>query len=106
MEESDVDYEAVNVGSGVPTSIREVAEVLLKECGSKLTPTVENKFRAGDVRHCSADITKAHRLLSYRPKISFEEGMRELVAWGKGVTAQDGFENAYEELRSKRLVEG
>jgi dTDP-L-rhamnose 4-epimerase len=106
MEKSGADYEAVNVGSGAPTSIHEVAEVVLKQYGSKLTPKVENKFRAGDVRHCSANIAKVQRLLGYEPGVSFEEGMRELVAWGKGVTAQDGFEKAYEELRSKRLVEG
>ncbi len=105
-EKSGADYDAVNVGSGKPITILGVADVLLKLYGSKLTPVVEHKFRAGDVRHCAADLTKARKLLGYEPKVPFEEGMRELVAWGQGVQATDGFEAAYRELKSKGLVEG
>jgi dTDP-L-rhamnose 4-epimerase len=106
MEKSSADYEPVNVGSGKPITILEVADVLLRLFQSKLTRTVEDKFRAGDVRHCFADLRKARKLLGYEPKVSFEEGMRELVAWGRSVSAMDGFQTAYEELRSRRLVEG
>jgi len=105
MEKSGADYEAVNVGSGKPTSIEEVAEVLLKLYGSKLRPKVERKFRAGDVRHCSADLTKIRKLLGYEPAARFEDGMRELVAWGQSVKATDRFDEALKELRSKGLVE-
>lgn len=106
MERSGADYEPVNVGSGTPTSILGVADVLLKLYGSPLRPEVEHKFRAGDVRHCTSDVSKARELLGYAPKTSFEEGMRELVAWGQGVPATDRFADAYEELKSKGLVEG
>jgi len=106
LQKSGADYEPVNVGSGKPISILDVAHVLLKLYNSRLAPTVERKFRAGDVRHCSADLTKAKALLGYEPKVSLEEGMRELVAWGQGVRATDRFEDAYKELRSKGLVEG
>ncbi len=105
LEKSGADYEAVNLGSGKPTSVLGVAEVLLKLYGSKLKPSVANKFRAGDVRHCASDLTKARTLLGYEPKVSFEAGMRQLVAWGQGVQATDGFEKAYGELKSKGLVE-
>lgn len=106
LEKGGADYEAVNVGSGKPISILGVADVLLKLYGSTLTLVVEHKFRAGDVRHCTADLTKAKALRGYEPKVKFEEGMRELVAWGQGVQATNGFEAAYRELRSKGLVEG
>ncbi|HII40303.1 MAG TPA: nucleoside-diphosphate sugar epimerase, partial [Thermoplasmata archaeon] len=94
------------VGAGRGLSVLDVANVLLTLYGSKLAPVVAHKFRAGDVRHCFADISKARRLLGYEPKVAFEEGMKELVEWGRKVEAKDGFERAYEELRNKGLVEG
>ncbi len=106
MEKTGADYEAVNVGTGEATSILEVAEVLRKLYGVKVKPTIEHKFRAGDVRHCTADISKARKLLGYQPKVSFEKGMQELVEWGKGAAATDAFDKAYEELQSNALLEG
>ena len=106
LEKGGADYEAVNVGTGKPTSILEVAEVLRKLYGATVAPTVEHKFRAGDVRHCVADISKARRLLAYEPEASFEDGMRELVAWGKGASAADSFDKAYEEMKGRGLLEG
>ena len=105
IAKSGADFEAVNIGSGRSTSVLEIAEVLGKLESSRLQPVIENRFRAGDVRHCYADISKARRLLGYEPKISFEEGIRELVVWSKGVTAKDHFAESYEALRSKGLVE-
>ena len=49
----------MNIGSGKPISILGVADVLLKLYGSTMKTVVEHKFRAGDVRHCSSDISKA-----------------------------------------------
>jgi nucleoside-diphosphate-sugar epimerase len=37
--------------------------------------------RPGDIRHSLADISKAKRLLGYRPETSFEEGLEKTVAW-------------------------
>ncbi len=106
IEKKDADYRAVNVGSGKPTAILDVADVLLTLYRSRARPLVENKFRAGDVRHCSADLSNARKLLGYEPRVPFEEGMKELVSWGQTASAQDGFEKAYEELRKKGLVGG
>lgn len=106
IETPGADYQAVNLGTGKPTSVLDVANVLISLYRSKVRPAVENKFRAGDVRHCVADITLARRLLGYEPKVAFESGMKELVSWGQTVEARDGFERAYEELRKKGLVEG
>jgi dTDP-L-rhamnose 4-epimerase len=99
------DYEAINVGSGTPTTVLDVARVLINLYESNVQPLVEHKFRAGDVRQCYADISKIHHLLGYSPRVTFENGMRELVQWGKGVPARDGFEEAYAQLKSHRLME-
>jgi dTDP-L-rhamnose 4-epimerase len=105
MEKHAAEHASVNVGSGKPVSILQVAEVLLKLHRGRARPSVNHKYRAGDVRHCIADITMAKQLLGYTPKVPFEEGMRELVDWGRMSEATDGFERAYAELRSKGLVE-
>ena len=38
-------------------------------------------FRKGDVRHSEADISKAARLLGYKPTHSLESGLKEALAW-------------------------
>lgn len=106
IDKSGADYQALNVGMGKATSILDVADVLIHLYQSQVRPVVENKFRAGDVRHCFADISKIRKLLGYEPKVRFEDGMKELVAWGQKVDARDGFEKAYEEMRTKGLVGG
>jgi dTDP-L-rhamnose 4-epimerase len=106
MEKDGADYKAVNVGTGRPTSILDVAEVLIKLYESDVVPSVENRFRAGDVRHCIADISKIRTLLGYALTVSLEMGMRELVSWGRGTSAQDGFQGAYQELQTRGLVGG
>jgi nucleoside-diphosphate-sugar epimerase len=40
--------------------------------------------RAGDIRHSLADIRAAQRLLGYRPRFDFEEGLRRTIAWYRG----------------------
>ena len=104
MERKGADYEAVNVGSGSPTSVLEVASELLRHYGSRLSPLVKDRFRVGDVRHCYADITKARDLLGYEPRVRFDEGMFELVSWGKAAHSTRRFPEAYEELRSRGLI--
>ena len=72
---------ALNVGSGRAVTVREVASTLAEVLGSGVQAQVVGKYRVGDVRHCFADISLAREVLGYEPRVSFEEGMRELVAW-------------------------
>jgi nucleoside-diphosphate-sugar epimerase len=37
--------------------------------------------RAGDIKHCSADISKAEKLLGFQPRIRLEDGLLSLVKW-------------------------
>jgi dTDP-L-rhamnose 4-epimerase len=72
---------ALNVGSGVAVSVREVAGTLARVLGSGVEPQVTGKYRVGDIRNCFADISLAREVLGYEPRFAFEEGMRELVGW-------------------------
>jgi len=70
----------VDIGSGVPTTIHELARQLAAICGAP-EPVVVGKFRDGDVRAARCDIEPATHELGWRPKWSLEEGMRALLDW-------------------------
>ncbi len=59
MESVASNGHVINVGCGRPITIRKVAELLARSLGNKMLPVVTHKYRAGDIRHCFADITKA-----------------------------------------------
>jgi len=72
--------ESINVGSGVETSINELARTISSLFGMQKIKPIYTKPRIGEVRHSCADISKAEKLLGLKPKISLEEGLRKLVA--------------------------
>jgi len=104
MEKSSADYEIFNVGTGNPVSIKQVVETLVRLYGKDIKPVVTNQFRKGDVRHCFADITKIKNKLRFKPKVSFEEGMKELVDWSKNQEAVDNFDQATDNLKKRGLI--
>jgi dTDP-L-rhamnose 4-epimerase len=99
-----VDYQSLNVGCGRPIGIAEVGCMLARLCAKSIEPDIQGKFRKGDVRHCFADTAKIQRLLGWSPKVSFEEGLCELVEWSNQVIAEDRFEAATAELKAKGLL--
>ena len=103
MESKKADYEVLNVGSGVPRSIKSIAEDLARLMGKKLQPDITKKYRKGDIRHCFADISKMKKL-GFKPSLSFEDGMKELIEWSSSVKAEDKFDQAAKELKSKGLI--
>jgi dTDP-L-rhamnose 4-epimerase len=104
MRSSNANYEAFNIGTGETTNILEIAQILTKLYNEELEPEITSKFRAGDIRHCFADISKIKNKLGYKPKMGFEEGMVELVDWGEKEEAVDTFEEAHKELLKRGLV--
>jgi dTDP-L-rhamnose 4-epimerase len=104
MECETANYEAINLGTGRSTSVLKVAQVLRDKLGVDVEPQVVNKFRAGDIRHCFADISKAERLLGFQPKVTFEDGMDELIEWIRLQTAVDRVDSAAAELEKRGLT--
>ena len=105
LETDRADYEALNVGTGQPTTIRQVADAILDALArADLTPCILGKFREGDIRHCYADISRARALLGYAPKVTFGDGMRRLVEWVRGQRAVDRFDEAHRQLVERGLA--
>jgi dTDP-L-rhamnose 4-epimerase len=93
-----------NVGTGRPTSILQVAGLLAEELDVQGEVELTGRFRAGDIRHCYADISRIERELGFRAKVSLERGIRELLAWLRGQNPDDRVEEAVRELASRGLA--
>ena len=104
MEKSGADGKAVNIGSGQPVTISEVAAQLERALGVNLPPEITGTYRAGDIRHCFADISTATQLLGYRPETRLKKGIEELVEWLESQQASDHVDEAMERLHAHGLV--
>jgi UDP-N-acetylglucosamine 4-epimerase len=75
-----------NIAVGQRTSLNELLEHLRVMLVPRYARLAEFKpiyrdFRAGDVRHSLADISKAHRLLGYEPTHTIADGLAEAKEW-------------------------
>jgi dTDP-L-rhamnose 4-epimerase len=104
LESNRADYNAINVGTGVPTSVRTVARLLAAGLKKNIEPTIVAKYREGDIRHCVADISRARALLGYAPRVSLEQGIPELLKWVSEQKPEDKVSQATAELETRSLV--
>lgn len=103
--ESPVSDETFNIGSGREITIAEVAAELSRVLGREyLTAEITERYRVGDIRHCFADITKAQAMLGYQPRVSFDEGLRELADWLEGQIVVDHGIRTSKELEERGLT--
>lgn len=94
-----------NIGSGQVYTIRELAARLAKVLNKDhLTPEVTGKYRAGDIRHCFADIRRAQAVLGYQPTLSLEDGLHELTEWLQQQQPTRQVANANQELAKRGLL--
>lgn len=104
MQSDDADGIPLNIGSGQPISIREIASELAPMLGVDTRHEIIGKYRAGDIRHCFADISAATRVLGYRPQVRFADGLQELVSWLGSQQAEDRVDDAMQRLEVHGLV--
>ena len=97
-----------NIGSGRSYSVLEVAGLLAASLGkSHLQPIMTGRYRAGDIRHCFADISAAREVLGYEPAHPLEDSLDEIVQWldeQAGNVPADRVEEAHAELASRGLT--
>jgi dTDP-L-rhamnose 4-epimerase len=68
-----------NVGSGRATSILDLAQLMSRRLAPDLDPRVIGVARVGDIRHCTADLTRIYSGLGYVPTVSLEEGVGRVI---------------------------
>lgn len=73
-----------NIATGVPTSIKRLAQVIIELSGTKVEPQYR-EAREGDIKQSYADISEAKASLGYEPKIPLKDGLSILLgSWQVG----------------------
>lgn len=104
LEVREAAGEVFNIASGRVYTIRELAVRMAESLGLDLRPEITGKYRAGDIRHCFADISKARTVLGYEPRITLEEGLVDLASWLEGQIACDRVSESRNELAARGLM--
>jgi dTDP-L-rhamnose 4-epimerase len=105
LQEPAADGQAINVGTGQPRTVLEVAEELARAVGRpELRPEITGRYRLGDIRHCYADTRLAREALGFAAREDFSGGLAELAGWLRTQVAVDRVEQATSELSRRGLV--
>lgn len=95
----------LNVGSGQPTSIRSVAEMLIRSLRGTSPIEITGQFRLGDIRHCWADLTEIRAATGFEPQVTLEQGLAKFADWvEQQPLPEDRLAQANGELRSRGLL--
>lgn len=100
----------LNVGSGVPVNVFEVAQEIVSYLKSKSEIKISGAFREGDIRHNFADLTLIKEVIGFEPKWSFKDGLHSFIDWAlkqndipKDTT---DYRKSLGELKEKGLLNG
>jgi len=104
MEAEAADGRLYNVGTGRPTTVLRIAELLAEQLGFHEPPDLVGRYRAGDIRHCYADTSRIRDELGYHPEVDLADGIAELLAWLRSQTAVDRIDRAARELEERGLA--
>lgn len=105
IEKEEANGQVFNVGTGIPTTVQEVAEGLIKLYGKDVPVHISGNYRLGDIRHNYADLKKIQQLLGFRPAVSFAEGLRQFTEWVKAQEVKASrYDESIAEMKAKGLM--
>ncbi len=85
-ESSRASSQLINIGSGAPVKIIDVARMILRNLSvEESVMTVTGQFRPGDIRHALADVARARDCLNWQPIVDVQEGIARLTRWARDV---------------------
>jgi dTDP-L-rhamnose 4-epimerase len=94
-----------NVGSGISTSVIEVASEIVSYFKSESNIITTGEFRTGDIRHNFADLSKINNELGYVSKWTFQPGLKSFLDWTSQQPLNNiGFSESLDELTNKGLL--
>lgn len=104
MATRDAESGIYNVGSGNSVPVTEIVDILKNEYNSSSLVHTSGNYRAGDIRHAIADISKMERVTGFKPKTTIEDGIGAYVTWVKNQEIQeDNYSASLDELRKANL---
>jgi dTDP-L-rhamnose 4-epimerase len=104
LEVPEAAGEVFNIASGTIYTIRELGRRIARALGKNIEPEITGKYRAGDIRHCFADISRAKKVLGYKPRVTLEKGLADLAEWLEGQIAYDRVAESRNELAARGLM--
>jgi dTDP-L-rhamnose 4-epimerase len=104
IESETGNFQAYNVGSGVVTTVIDVATKLKTYYNSSVAIKITGNFRIGDIRHNYADLKKVTKELNFRPSIDFKTGLKKFVDWVMSQEVnEDNYSQSIKEMKAKGL---
>ena len=79
--------EVFNVGTGVETNVRQLAQILMRLTGARIEPAHSDRRDVDNIRRRVLNIEKARRTLRWLPEVTLEEGLQRTVEWQRRKTA-------------------
>jgi len=100
----------LNVGSGVATTVNEVAAEIVSFLKSDSRLIISGTFREGDIRHNYADLQLVNQVLGFEPKWKFKDGLRQFLSWVLQQTDipdnVNDYKKSLDELKQRGLLNG
>lgn len=83
LEKDEIEGEIINIGTRQTHKMKEILDLIKKEVGADEKDVMPDKkrLRPKDVEILVADNSKAERVLGWKPKTRFEEGIQKTVKW-------------------------
>ena len=105
LDHPQADGEVFNIPSGADQTVEQVARRQAASMGfAGLAPEITGQMRAGDIRHCIPDLSKAQRMLGFSARQDFGEGLAQLAEWVARQEVEDRVGEARRELELRGLV--
>ncbi|MDD5738653.1 MAG: NAD-dependent epimerase/dehydratase family protein [Candidatus Pacebacteria bacterium] len=104
LRSDEANFQVFNVGSGVPVTVLEYAQLLTKKLDKEIEPLVLSEYRLGDNRHSVSDISKLKKL-GWFPKKGLEDIFDDYIAWVKELgDLGEYFEEADKMMRKMNVI--
>lgn len=105
IEKKEAAGQIFNVGTGVATTVMDVAQLLLKYYNADVPIQVTGNYRLGDIRHNLADISKIKNMLGFVPAVDFSTGLKQFTDWvNTQQISNSRYEDSIEEMKKKGLM--
>src|SRR5690606_23504457 len=105
LENSKVKNNILNVGSGIATSVMDIAQNLRKSYNADVPIKISGRFRLGDIRHNFAEMTHTQSILGFSAEVSLEEGLNRFCSWVLKQKFKDNrLEQSVEEMKARKLL--
>jgi dTDP-L-rhamnose 4-epimerase len=103
LESNMADNQIFNVGCGRNVTVKKVAEILKSYYKSESEIKITGNFRIGDIRHNYADISKIEKVLGFKPKYTFEHGIKLFAEWvmQEKIEKNDAYQHSLNEMRER-----